>query len=62
MVLFDADGNNVFETSNRMKGWNGKLPDGSLASSGSNFKYKIIITNDLTKEQKYFNGSFNVFP
>ncbi len=62
MSLFDNDGKNIFETSNRMKGWNGKLPDGSLASSGSSFTYKIIITNDLTKEQKYFNGSFNVFP
>lgn len=62
MVLFDEGGNNVFETSNRMKGWDGKLPNGTLASSGSSITYKIIITNDLTREQKYFNGSFNVFP
>lgn len=62
MTLIDASGKRVFETSSRMKGWDGKLPDGRIAGAGEVFSYMIIITNDLTQEQKYFNGILTVSP
>jgi hypothetical protein len=33
-----------------------------MAHAGEQFNYMIIITNDLTQEQKYFNGSLTVSP
>jgi len=62
LSIFDASGESVFETSNRTKGWDGKLPRGGIATSGSTFTYKVILTNDRSQEQKYFFGTFNVFP
>jgi hypothetical protein len=62
LTIYDTYGTKVFETSSRVKGWDGKLPGGAVASSGSTFNYKVIITSDRTQEQKYFNGTFNVFP
>jgi len=62
LSIYDSSGAQVFETSSRVKGWDGKLPGGSQASSGSTYSYKVIITNDRTQEQKYFYGTFNVFP
>jgi PKD repeat protein len=62
LSIYDASGNRVFETENRTKGWDGKLPGGSSAVSGSTYTYKIIITSDRSQEQKYFFGTFNVFP
>lgn len=62
LTIYDTAGTKVFETSSRVKGWDGKLPGGAVASSGSTFNYKVIITSDRTQEQKYFNGTFNVFP
>jgi PKD repeat protein len=62
LYIYDSTGKEVFETSSRVKGWDGKLPDGTLAQSGSTFLYKVIITSDRSQEQKYFNGTFNVFP
>jgi PKD repeat protein len=62
LSIFDASGTKVFETSSRVKGWDGKLPGGTQASTGSTYSYKVIITSDRTQEQKYFYGTFNVFP
>lgn len=62
LTIFDASGQRMFETSNRNKGWDGKLPGGGLASSGSTFTYKVILTSDRSHEQKYFFGTFTVFP
>ncbi len=62
MSIVDQNGNQVYQTSNRLKGWDGKLPNGTYATPGDSFKWKVIIENDLTKEQKYFNGTFNVSP
>jgi hypothetical protein len=39
-----------------------KLPNGAIAASGSTYTYKVIISNDHSQEQKYFFGTFNVFP
>jgi PKD repeat protein len=62
LTIYDAAGQEVFETSSRVKGWDGKLPGGAQAQSGSTYSYKVIITSDRTQEQKYFYGTFNVFP
>jgi PKD repeat protein len=62
MTLIDSSGNKVFETSSRVKGWDGKLPGGSSAKAGDVYSYIVIITNDLTQEQKYFNGILTVSP
>jgi PKD repeat protein len=62
MVIYTMSGEKVYETSNRAKGWDGKLSGGAQASSGENYTYKVIVTNDHTQEQKYFFGTFNVFP
>jgi PKD repeat protein len=62
LSIFNASGERVFETSNRTKGWDGKLPSGGVATAGSTYTYKVIITTDRSQEQKYFFGTFNVFP
>jgi PKD repeat protein len=62
LSIYDSAGQRVFETENRTKGWDGKLPGGSSAVSGSTYTYKIILTSDRSQEQKYFYGTFNVFP
>jgi PKD repeat protein len=62
MEIFDQTGNKIFSTSSRVKGWDGKLPNGSIASSGSTFSYRVIMSNDRNQELKYFNGTFIVFP
>jgi PKD repeat protein len=62
MTILDSDGNKVYQTNSRLKGWDGKLPGGRMAQAGEQFNYMIIITNDLTQEQKYFNGPLTVSP
>lgn len=62
MTLYTLDNQKVYETTNRQKGWDGTLTDGSKATPGQQFKWKVIITNDITKEQKYFNGILTVSP
>lgn len=62
MTIFNAAGEQVYETSNRLKGWDGKILGVVVATAGESFKWKVIITNDQTKEQKYFNGTLTVSP
>lgn len=62
MSVYDAKGVKVYESSNRNKGWDGSLPGGLRAQSGEQYQWKVIITNDLTKEEKYFNGTLNIIP
>ncbi len=62
LSIYDNKGAKVYETSNRQKAWDCKLPGGAYAAEGSTFIYKVIITNDFAQEQQYFNGTFNVFP
>lgn len=62
MSIFSKQGVKVYETSSRLKGWDGKLPDGTFAIPGESYDWKIVISNDLTKEQKYFNGTLTVSP
>ncbi len=61
LSIYDANNTKLFETTSRVKGWEGKLPGGATATNGV-YTYKVIITNDLTQEQKYFNGTFSVHP
>ena len=62
LSIYDSQGTKVYETNNRQKGWDGKMPGGAQIANGSTFTYKVIITNDFTQEQQYFNGTFSVFP
>jgi PKD repeat protein len=62
MEIFDQSGIKIFSTSSRVKGWDGKLPNGTSASSGSSFSYRVVMSNDRSQELKYFNGTFIVFP
>jgi len=55
MKIFSSD-QVIYETSNRNKGWDGHLPGGVLAQSGQTFEWIVIIYNDSTKEEKFFNG------
>jgi PKD repeat protein len=52
----------IFESSNKNKGWNGKLPDGSYAASAQQFPWIVIIKNEATNEEKYYSGLLTVFP
>ncbi|MBL0316673.1 MAG: PKD domain-containing protein [Flavobacteriales bacterium] len=62
LTIYNQDNTKVFETSNRQKGWDGTLPGGTKATAGQQYKWKVIITNDITKEQKYFNGILTISP
>jgi PKD repeat protein len=62
LTIYDQSGNAVYETSNRSKGWDGTLNGGRLASIGENYQWRVLIINDLTKEEKYFNGTLNIIP
>lgn len=62
LSIYDAQGNKVFETTSRSKGWDGKLADGSFAPKGNKYSWKIIMTNDNNKEERYFNGIVTINP
>lgn len=52
----------VYETNNKSKGWDGKLPGGQLASPGTEYPWIVIIYNETTKEEKYFSGIVKILP
>lgn len=52
----------VYETNNKSKGWDGKLPGGQMAASGSEYPWIVIIYNETTKEEKYFSGIVKILP
>ena len=62
MFFYDPSGNAVYETSNRSKGWDGSVSGGNQATIGQNYQWRVLIINDLTKEEKYFNGTLNIIP
>lgn len=62
LTVLDSNGKKVYQTNSRTKGWDGKLPDGRSVAPGEMYSYMVIITNDLTQEQKYFNGILTVSP
>ncbi len=62
LSIYSEDGMKVYETNNRSKGWDGTLLDGTIAQEGSQYLWKVIITSDSTKEEKYFNGTLTINP
>jgi PKD repeat protein len=52
----------IYETNNKAKGWDGRLPGGQLAESGKAYPWIVIIYNETTKEEKYFSGTVTVLP
>jgi hypothetical protein len=52
----------IYETTNKSKGWDGKLPSGTSASAGQQFPWIVIIYNEATKEEKYFSGIVTILP
>lgn len=60
LAIYNDNNEKVYETKSYLKGWNGKLADGSLAHSGK-YKWRVLLTN-AKSEQTYFNGEFTIFP
>jgi PKD repeat protein len=52
----------IYETNNKAKGWDGRLPGGQIAESGKAYPWIVIIYNEATKEEKYFSGTVTVLP
>lgn len=52
----------IYETTQKNKGWDGKLPDGTNAVSGKAYPWIVIIYNEKTNEEKYFSGTVTVNP
>jgi PKD repeat protein len=62
LSVFSSEGRKIFETNNRSKGWDGKLPDGTIAAAGAVYSWKVIMSNDNSQEEKYFNGTLTINP
>jgi PKD repeat protein len=62
LAVYDGNGQRVYETSNRQKGWDGKLADGTNAPVGTVYTWRVILISESSKEQKYFNGTLTVSP
>ncbi len=60
LTIYNMNNERIYQTSQFNKGWNGKLSNGSSASTGQ-YKWKVVMTGPQS-EQKYFNGVFTVFP
>ena len=52
----------IYETTNKSKGWDGKLPNGAMAAAGQEFPWIVIMYNETTKEEKYFSGIVTILP
>lgn len=59
LTIYNQNNQQVYQTTNAAKGWDGKLKDGSMAHG--EYKWTAVVTNNRA-EQKFFSGSFNVFP
>jgi len=60
LSIFDTAGNQVYETSNRTKGWDGKIHHSRAA--GSTFLWKAILSGERSDEPQYIFGTFNIQP
>jgi len=60
LSIFDNSGNQVYETSNRTKGWDGKV--GQIRQVNNAFSWKAIITDEKSGESQYIFGTFNIQP
>lgn len=52
----------IYETNNKSKGWDGKIPGGEMAAAGQEYPWIVIIYNGMTKEEKYFSGTVKILP
>lgn len=57
MIIIDRWGNKIFETTDKNKGWNGKVKSGTKAPDGVYLYYIKIIGTDgsVTEKSGYFN-------
>jgi plastocyanin len=62
LTVFNSQGQAVYTTTSRGKGWDGSLSTGGAALAGESYQWRVIISNDLTKEEKYFNGTLQIIP
>jgi plastocyanin len=62
LTVFNSNGQTVYTTTSRTKGWDGSLSTGGSALAGEAYQWRVIISNDLTKEEKYFNGTLQIIP
>jgi PKD repeat protein len=62
MEIYNAEGKKVYETNNRNKGWDGTLADGSKAKEGESYQWKVVVFSDITKDEKYYNGTLMINP
>lgn len=60
LSICDNSGNQVYETSNRTKGWDGKV--GQVRQVNNSFSWKAIITDEKSGESQYIFGTFNIQP
>jgi PKD repeat protein len=51
----------IFESAHKSKGWDGEMPDGSMAPAGE-YPWIVIMYNERTNEEKYFSGLVTVIP
>jgi PKD repeat protein len=59
LTIYDKNNNQIYQTTNASKGWDGKLQDGATARG--EHKWTAVVTN-TRGEQKFLSGTFNVFP
>jgi PKD repeat protein len=59
LTIYDKHNHPMYQTTSASKGWDGKLQDGTTAHG--EYKWTAVVTNTRA-EQKFFSGTFNVFP
>ena len=60
LSIYDMNGNQMYETSNRTRGWDGKV--GHTRAVNSTFRWKAIIMDQATEDPQYIFGTFNIQP
>lgn len=51
----------IFESTSKRKGWNGMMPDSTLAKSGD-YPWVVIIYNNKGEEEQYYSGTITITP
>ncbi len=59
MTIFDRWGNQIFETNDLNKGWNGFVKDGTEIAQEDIYVYKIFVKDFQNKDHKYV-GHVNI--
>jgi PKD repeat protein len=61
LTIYD-DMQPVFESTSKKNPWDGKLPNGEVALSGTSYPWVVIIYNAFGEEEKYFSGTITITP